>query len=95
MDIADKIDNVLNEVSKTKQDFEIRIIAKGAKKEFKKGMGKGVILSQVVTLTLPDEIDKSIKERIAVQLNRMGRELIDDSFEIKFHTVDKKKKNKQ
>ena len=49
-----------------KKDFEIRIVAKGCDKEFKEGMGKGVLISQIVTLTLPDEIDGKVKKRYRV-----------------------------
>lgn len=71
-----------------KKDFEIRIVAKGCDKEFKEGMGKGVLVTQIVTLTLPDEIDETVKESIGIQLYRMGQELMDEEFKIEAYGVE-------
>lgn len=78
-----------------KKDFEIRIVAKGCDKEIKEGMGKGVLISQVVTLTLPDEMDEKAKERIGFQLYDMGKDLMDEEFKIEAYDVEELEAEKE
>lgn len=65
----------------SKVTIVMKVVAKRAKVEFKKGMGVGVLVSQEVTFDLPDNYSETMF--LASVVSR-GDELMKDAVEVQY-----------
>jgi hypothetical protein len=62
-----------------KVKFERRLVIKGAKKDF--GLGRGVLVTQVVTYTVPDR-SRATSRRLAFQMLQERHEFVDQYVKV-------------
>lgn len=64
-----------------KRSFTLKLIAKDCDKEFKEGMGVGVLAQQIADFDLTKKEYGSL--RFAVSLDRLGDALLEECVEVK------------